>query len=112
MYIIPKIILMEKVKKANVISDSEVSLDGRCGSATIEYDILFADVAREAVTSGQISISKIQHDFGVGFNRAGRIMSQLECAGIVGQQVGTKPRTINFHDILSLEVKLQDLGLS
>ena len=103
---------MEKVYKAGFISDSEVSLDGRCGSATIEYDMLFADVARETVASGQISISKIQHNFGVGFNRAGRIMSQLECAGIVGQQVGTKPRKINFHDILSIEVKLQDLGLS
>ena len=81
------------------------------GGTAIKYDSLFADIAREAVTSGQISTSYIQRNFEVGFNRAGRIMTQLERAGIVGPQIGAKPREIKFYDIQSLEAKLQDLGL-
>ena len=47
----------------------------------------------------------------MGFNRAGRIMMQLERAGIVGRQEGAKPRDILFHDLPSLEAKLQELGV-
>ncbi len=54
----------------------------------------------------------IQRNYEVGFNRAGRIMMQLERAGIVGRQQGAKPREILIHDSLSLEAKLQELGLS
>ena len=54
----------------------------------------------------------IQRSFEVGFNRAGRIMTQLERAGIVGPQIGAKPREIKFYDLPSLEAKLQDLGVS
>ena len=75
------------------------------------YDSLFAEIAREAVQNGQISTSMIQRNYEVGFNRAGRIMTQLERAGIVGRQQGAKPRDILFHDLPSLEAKLQDLGL-
>ncbi len=53
----------------------------------------------------------IQRNYEVGFNRAGRIMLQLERAGIVGRQQGAKPRDILFHDAQSLEAKLQDLGI-
>jgi S-DNA-T family DNA segregation ATPase FtsK/SpoIIIE len=53
----------------------------------------------------------IQRNFEVGFNRAGRIMLQLERAGIVGPQIGSKPREIKFYDLQSLEAKLQDLGV-
>ena len=80
-------------------------------SAPVKYDTLFAEIAREAVSSGQISTSMIQRNYEVGFNRAGRIMLQLERAGIVGRQQGAKPRDILFHDLPSLEAKLQDLGL-
>ncbi len=80
-------------------------------AAPIKYDSLFAEIARDAVASGQISTSMIQRNYEVGFNRAGRIMTQLERAGIVGRQQGAKPREILFHDPLSLEAKLQDLGL-
>ena len=75
------------------------------------YDALFAEIARDAVQSGSISTSMIQRNYEVGFNRAGRIMMQLERAGIVGRQQGAKPRDILFHDSQSLEAKLQDLGL-
>ncbi len=80
-------------------------------SAPVKYDVLFGEIARDAVSGGQISTSMIQRNYEVGFNRAGRIMMQLERAGIVGRQQGAKPRDILFHDLPSLEAKLQDLGV-
>ena len=68
-------------------------------------------VTVSAVESGQISTSYIQRNYEVGFNRAGRIMTQLERAGIVGPQTGAKQREIKFYDMQSLEAKLQDLGV-
>ncbi|MFR9649112.1 MAG: DNA translocase FtsK [Rikenellaceae bacterium] len=88
--------------------------DGGVGSesgAAIKYDSLFTEVARAAVAGGSISTSSIQRNYEVGFNRAGRIMLQLERSGIVGRQEGAKPREILFHDSHSLEAKLQELGL-
>ena len=67
--------------------------------------------SRAAVSQGQISTSSIQRNYEVGFNRAGRIMMQLERAGIVGRQEGAKPRDILFHDLPSLEARLQELGV-
>ena len=80
-------------------------------SAPVKYDSLFAEIARDAVSGGQISTSMIQRNYEVGFNRAGRIMMQLERTGIVGRQQGAKPRDILYHDMPSLEAKLQELGL-
>ncbi len=88
----------------------DVDLGSESG-APIKYDTLFAEIARTAVAGGMISTSYIQRNFEVGFNRAGRIMSQLERAGIVGRQDGAKPREILYHDTLSLEAKLQELGV-
>ncbi len=88
--------------------------DGDSGGesgAVIKYDSLFAEIARTAVSNGGISTSAIQRNFEVGFNRAGRIMTQLERSGIVGRQEGSKPRDILFYDMPSLEAKLQELGL-
>lgn len=79
--------------------------------APVKYDVLFGEIARAAVTNGMISTSSIQRNYEVGFNRAGRIMLQLERAGIVGPQIGAKPREIKFYDLPSLEAKLQDLGV-
>lgn len=79
--------------------------------APVKYDMLFGEVARAAVTNGMISTSAIQRNYEVGFNRAGRIMLQLERAGIVGPQVGSKPREIKYYDLPSLEAKLQELGV-
>lgn len=76
-----------------------------------KFDPKFGDIAREAVTSGVISTSMIQRNFEVGFNRAGRIMLQLERAGIVGPQIGSKPREIKYYDLPSLEMRLQELGI-
>ena len=79
--------------------------------APVKYDVLFGEIARAAVTNGTISTSSIQRNYEVGFNRAGRIMLQLERAGIVGPQIGAKPREIKFYDLPSLEAKLQELGV-
>ena len=84
--------------------------EGESG-APVKYDSLFGEVARAAVTNGIISTSSIQRNYEVGFNRAGRIMLQLERAGIVGPQMGAKPREIKFYDLPSLEAKLQELGV-
>ncbi len=81
-------------------------------AAPQKYDTLFAEIARDAVQNGQISTSMIQRNYEVGFNRAGRIMTQMERVGIVGRQMGAKPREILYHDSMSLEAKLQELGLS
>ncbi|MBQ1253347.1 MAG: DNA translocase FtsK [Alistipes sp.] len=91
-------------------SEGSAASDGESG-APVKYDVLFGEVARAAVTNGMISTSSIQRNYEVGFNRAGRIMLQLEKAGIVGPQVGAKPREIKFYDLPSLEAKLQSLGV-
>ena len=95
---------MDASGDGGAMSDSE-------SSAPVKYDALFGEVARAAVTNGMISTSSIQRNYEVGFNRAGRIMLQLERAGIVGPQVGAKPREIKFYDLPSLEAKLQSLGV-
>lgn len=89
----------------------EASLGSEESGKPAKYDALFGDIARAAVESGQISTSHIQRTFEVGFNRAGRIMLQLQRAGIVGPQEGVKPREVLYHDLASLEAKLQDLGV-
>lgn len=58
------------------------------------------------VASQQGSTSNIQRKFKIGFNRAGRIMDQLEAAGIVGPFEGSKQRQILVPDEYSLELKL------
>ena len=91
--------------------EGDISFGSEESSAPQKYDPKFAEIAREAVMNGAISTSMIQRNFEVGFNRAGRIMLQLERAGIVGPQIGSKQREIKFYDIQSLEARLQDLGI-
>ncbi len=72
-------------------------------------DPLFEDAARLIVNAQQGSTSLIQRKLSIGFNRAGRIMDQLEAAGIVGPAQGSKPREVYFQDIISLEDYLDSL---
>ena len=72
-------------------------------------DPLFEDAARLIVTHQQGSTSLIQRKFSIGYNRAGRLMDQLEKAGIVGPAQGSKPRDVYFVDIVSLEDFLKTL---
>ena len=91
--------------------EAGISFGSEESSAPQKYDPKFAEIAREAVSTGVISTSMIQRNFEVGFNRAGRIMLQLERAGIVGPQIGSKQREIKYYDLQSLEARLQDLGI-
>lgn len=91
-------------------------MDSGLGSESgpaMKYDALFAEIARDAVGGGDnFSVSYIQRTYEVGFVRAGRIMLQLERAGIVGPQVpGAKSRDVKIYDMPTLEAKLQELGV-
>lgn len=75
-----------------------------------EKDSLFDEVARMVVQTQVGSTSNIQRKFNIGYNRAGRLMDQLEGAGIVGVQEGSKPREVYIKDQTSLEHLLQKLN--
>ena len=66
-------------------------------------DPLFEEAARAIVLSQQGSTSMIQRRFSIGYNRAGRLMDQMEKAGIVGATQGSKPREVLIQDETSLE---------
>ena len=68
-----------------------------------KLDELFEESARLVVTTQQGSTSSIQRKFSIGYNRAGRIMDQLEAAGVVGPVDGSKPRQVYYHDLYTLE---------
>lgn len=63
-------------------------------SSSDERDVYFADAARLLIDKEKASVSMLQRYFKIGFNRAARIMDQLEEAGVVGPEEGTKPRKI------------------
>ena len=69
-------------------------------------DPMFEDAARLIVREQSGSTSLIQRKFAIGYNRAGRLMDQLEKAGIVGQAHGSKPREVLIMDENSLETLL------
>ena len=65
-------------------------------------DPLFEDAARLIVINQSGSTSLIQRKFAIGYNRAGRLMDQLEKAGVVGAAMGSKPREVMIQDEVSL----------
>ena len=67
-----------------------------------ERDSLFKDAAEVIVTAQQGSASLIQRKLKLGYNRAGRIIDQLEAAGIVGQFEGSKARSVLIPDLVAL----------
>ena len=73
-------------------------------------DPMFEDAARLVVIHQSGSTSLIQRKFSIGYNRAGRIMDQLEKAGIVGPVDGSKPRQVLCADEMDLEMKLSALS--
>ncbi len=72
-------------------------------------DPMFDEVARMIVSSQQGSTSSIQRQFSIGYNRAGRLMDQLEKAGVVGPQHGSKPREVLIQDFVTLDSLLNTL---
>src|SRR5690606_14489570 len=86
--------------------------EGQSGSAAFdpnEKDALFEDAARIVVSTQQGSTSMLQRQLKLGYNRAGRIMDQLEASGIVGSFNGAKAREVQISDLSSLEQFLENL---
>src|SRR5690554_1743501 len=68
-----------------------------------ERDVMFREAAEIIVTAQQGSASLLQRKLKLGYNRAGRLIDQLEAAGIVGPFEGSKARSVNIPDLISLE---------
>ena len=75
-----------------------------------DKDALFDEAARTVVQSQSGSTSLIQRKLRLGYNRAGRIIDQLEAAGVVGPFEGSKARQVLVKDILQLEELLKNLN--
>lgn len=82
-------------------SDGEESSSGQIDMQNL--DSMFEEAARMVVTYQQGSTSTLQRKLGMGYARAGRVMDQLEAAGIVGPQDGSKPRQVLVSDLAELD---------
>lgn len=87
--------------------DNGIGGGGGLDNQTI--DPLFDEAARAIVQSQQGSTSMIQRRFSIGYNRAGRLMDQLEKAGVVGSAQGSKPREVLIIDENSLDSLIERL---
>ncbi|MBF1080092.1 MAG: DNA translocase FtsK, partial [Prevotellaceae bacterium] len=83
--------------------------DGAIATDARNLDPYFDEAAHAVVISQQGSTSMIQRRFSIGYNRAGRLMDQLEAAGIVGPAQGSKPRDVLIQDENSLNVTLMQI---
>ena len=88
-YFLPEILDQD----TNASSENDIS----------ERDPLFKEAAEIIVNAQQGSASLLQRKMKLGYNRAGRIIDQLEAAGIVGPFEGSKARSVNVKDIIDLE---------
>jgi len=89
----------------------EFSKDDSSGSSDIlieDKDEMFDEAARVIVSNQQGSASLLQRKLKLGYNRAGRLIDQMEDAGIVGPFEGSKPRQVLISDLNSLENLLND----
>lgn len=82
-------------------------MEGGNSGGFSERDPLFEEVARLVVHSNNASTSSLQRRYSIGYNRAGKIMDQLEAAGIVGPAQGGKPRAV-LMDPVSLDLLLDN----
>jgi DNA segregation ATPase FtsK/SpoIIIE, S-DNA-T family len=96
--------LLPEVVNEGSESVADVDLNSRDG--------LFDEAARLIVMHQQGSTSLIQRKFSIGYNRAGRIMDQLEKAGIVGPNEGSKARQVLIVDEMSLEQVIERIDKS
>lgn len=86
--------------------------DGASGVGEVDLnrrDSLFEDAAKLVVMHQQGSTSLIQRKMNLGYNRAGRIMDQLEVAGIVGPFEGSKARQVLVSDLTELDARLANI---
>ena len=97
------------------LGDESTSYDN--GSLSMEgskLDNLFEDAARAIILTQQGSTSMIQRRFSIGYNRAGRLMDQLEKAGVVGAAQGSRPREVLLADensLMNLLAQLKEKGI-
>ncbi len=89
--------------------EAEGDESGPAALDTSSLDPMFEEAARLIVVHQQGSASLIQRKFSIGFNRAGRLMDQLERAGIVGPTRGSKPREVLIADEIELDAKIASL---
>ena len=88
------------IQYSKEIEEQVASSAAGSGAVTIDAepaddrDVYFADAAKLLIEKDKASVSMLQRYFKIGFNRAARIMDQLEDAGVVGAEEGTKPRKI------------------
>lgn len=88
-----------------ILPPPEVADEGEGKAVSVgELDPLFDDVAQMVVASGICSTSGVQRRFSIGYARAGKIVDQLEHYGIVGPQLGSKPRSILVNDSELVEI--------
>jgi len=85
--------------------------EGKSGIKIEDLDSMFVDAARTVVQNQLGSTSMIQRRLKLGYNRAGRIMDQMESLGIVGPSEGSKAREVLIYDEMELEKYLTQLGL-
>ena len=88
------------------------SEDGEGGVADVDMtrlDPMFREAAELIVAHQQGSTSLIQRKFSIGYNRAGRIMDQLEVAGVVGPAQGSKARDVLCVDLTDLDMRLSNI---
>ena len=91
------------------VSEGDALSSGSNDADLSHLDPMFDDAARLIVHEQSGSTSLIQRKFAIGYNRAGRLMDQLEKAGIVGAAHGSKPREVLIQDDVSLENLLSSL---
>jgi S-DNA-T family DNA segregation ATPase FtsK/SpoIIIE len=95
---------------AYILPESQSDIGEQDSEITIaERDELFEDAARVIINAQQGSTSLIQRKLKLGYNRAGRIIDQLEAAGIVGPFEGSKAREVRVANEMALEQFLKDL---
>jgi S-DNA-T family DNA segregation ATPase FtsK/SpoIIIE len=76
-----------------LMDDNDSTVSGRNGNLS-DRDPLFEEAAQIIVQTGVASTSSLQRRYSIGYNRAGKIMDQLEAAGIVGPASGGKARSV------------------
>ena len=101
---------MEVVARPIDVSASSSYYESAPGSVDMRrLDPMFGDVARYIVLKQEGSTSRIQRAFEIGYNRAGKLMDQMEAAGVVGPNKGPKGRDVLIQDMDTLEKLLKEL---
>ena len=86
--------IIKAIEAGGSTGSNATSIDGGAGGFDDDQDQYFAEAGRLIISKQKGSIGMLQRNFRIGFNRAARIMDQLEGAGVVGPELGTKPRTV------------------